>query len=62
MFLVNQTYCTCKQLDLLRQADQYRLLKSVKQDHPVIRKAKESLGKKMIQSGQLLVSRTQTAY
>ena len=62
MFSVNQTYCTYKQMDLHRQADQYRLLKSVKKEHPVIRKAKQALGKKMIQSGQLLVSRTQTAY
>jgi hypothetical protein len=37
-------------------------MKSLKKQNPVITKVKEALGKKMIKSGQLLVSRAQSAY
>jgi hypothetical protein len=62
MFLVNQTYCTYKQLELHRRADQYRMMKSMKKQYSVLPRVKEALGKQMIKSGQLLVNRAQTAY
>ena len=51
-----------KQAEFHKQAEQYRLIKSLKKSTPARFKIINAIGRLLIQSGQLLINHTQTAY
>jgi hypothetical protein len=51
-----------KQTELQKQAEHYRLIKSFKKPSPLRSLLINAIGRLLIQSGQVLINRTQTAY
>jgi hypothetical protein len=51
-----------KQNELLRQADNYRLVKSLDRDNALVSRVTNMIGKNLIQSGQFLINRSQTGH
>ena len=62
MYPTNMVEFKTQQTELHRRAEYYRLVKSLEKPNPVIRRIVKSFGKLMIQSGQHLINRVQTAH
>jgi hypothetical protein len=60
MFTTNLAEFKIKQNELHIQAENYRLVKSLERDYPVVSRIANVIGRNLIQSGQQLISRTQT--
>jgi hypothetical protein len=62
MYTTNMVEFNTQQTELHRRAEYHRLVKSLEKPNPVIRRTVNTLGKLMIQSGQHLINRVQTAH
>ncbi|MFV1949124.1 MAG: hypothetical protein ACC633_04220 [Anaerolineales bacterium] len=62
MFTTSLAEYKIKQNELHNQAEKYRLVKSLEKPNPVFSRIVNALGKLLIQSGQHLISRVQTAH
>ena len=62
MFTTNLVEFKTRRAELHNQADNYRLVKSLEKPNPVFSRIVNALGRLLIQSGQHLISRVQTAY
>ena len=62
MFRISLEEFKSQQAELHRRADHYRLVKSVEKSSPVFAKARAVLGRMLIQSGEVLISRVQEAH
>jgi len=61
MFITNLDVFKVQEKELHRQADQYRLARSLGQRNRIAARVYESLGRMLIQSGQQLVDNTRAA-
>ena len=62
MFTANLAEYKIKQNELHSQADNYRLVKSLEKNNPVVSRIANAIGRNLIHSGQQLISRTQTGH
>ncbi len=62
MFTTNLVEFHTRRTELHNQAEKYRLVKSLEKPNPVFSRIVNALGKLLIQSGQHLISRVQTAH
>ena len=62
MYTINLAEINTKQNELHRQAENYRLVKSLEKPNPVFSRIVNALGKLLIQSGQHLIRRVQAAH
>ena len=62
MVTANLAEYKIKQNELLRQADNFRLVKSVERNDPLVSRIANLIGRNMIHSGQLLISRSKTGH
>ncbi len=62
MFTTNLAEYKIKQIELHNQADNYRLVKSLENNNPVVSRIANEIGKNLIHSGQHLINRTQTGH
>ena len=62
MYTTNLVEFNTQQTELHKRAEFYRLVKSLDKPNPVIGRIVNTLGKLMIQSGQHLINRVQTAH
>ena len=62
MFTTDLNEINTRQIELQKQAEQYRLLRSLKRSAPGMARIKNLIGQLLIQSGQLLVRRAQLAH
>ena len=62
MFTTNLVEFHTRRTELHNQAENYRLVKSLEKPNPVLSRFVNALGRLLIQSGQNLISRVQTAH
>jgi hypothetical protein len=62
MFTVNLITFKTQQAELHKQAEHYRLVRSLEKTNPLLPRIIHTIGQTLIQTGQLLISRTQTAH
>ena len=61
MFTTNFDTFKTQERELHRQAEQYRLVKSLEQENSLVNRLSESLGRMLILSGQQLINNTRAA-
>ena len=61
MFTTNLAEYKIKQNELISQADNYRLVKSLEKNNPMVSRIANAIGRNLVYSGQQLISRTQTS-
>jgi len=61
MFTTNLDTFKTQERELHRQAEQYRLVKSLEQENSLANRLTESLGRMLILSGQQLINNTRAA-
>jgi hypothetical protein len=61
MFTADLFEYKTKQNELFRQAEYYRLVKAFRHTNPLVSRIVGAIGRMLIQTGQLLLSRTQPA-
>ena len=59
MFTTNLAEYKIKQNELISQADNYRLVKSLEKNNPMVSRIANAIGRNLVYSGQQLISRTQ---
>ncbi len=62
MFTTNLMEFHTRRTELHNQAEYYRLVNSLKKPNPVFSRIVNALGRLLIQSGQQLINRVQTAH
>ena len=62
MFTTNLIEFNTRRTELYKQADNYRLVKSLEKPNPVMNRIVNAIGRLLIQSGQHLINRVQTAH
>ena len=62
MFTTNLVEFITHQTELHKQAEKYRLVRSLEKIDPVLSRIVNALGRLLIQSGQHLINRVQTAH
>jgi len=61
MFTTTLVEFKTRQIELHKQAEYYRLVKSFKKPNPLISQLINAIGQLLVHSGQQLISRTHTA-
>jgi len=62
MFTANLIEFKTRQDELHKQAVHFRLVRSLEKPNPIFSQIINALGRKLIHSGQLMISRTQAAH
>lgn len=62
MFTTNLIEFKTRRTELYKQADKYRLVRSLEKPNPVMSRIVNAVGRLLIQSGQHLINRVQTAH
>ena len=62
MFTTNLAEYKIKQNELISQADNYRLVKSLEKNNPMVSRIANAIGRNLVYSGQQLISRTQMSH
>jgi hypothetical protein len=62
MFTGNLNEFKLKEKELISRAEHYRLVKSLSEPRQRSEKLRDALGRTLIRSGQILMTRTQTAH
>jgi hypothetical protein len=62
MFRDSDLVFKTKQMELYKQAEHYRLVKSLRTPKPITSQLLSVIGQVLIQFGQVLINRTQAAY
>ena len=62
MIAANLEEYKIKQNELRKQADNYRLVKSLEKNNPVVSQLANTIGRNLIHSGQQIISRNQSGH
>jgi hypothetical protein len=62
MFTGNLNEFKLREKELIARAEHYRLVKSVSEPRQQVENLRETLGRTLIRSGQILINRAQTAH